>query len=157
MKQETMTKPMFLMSIRPKFAYQIFTGRKKFELRRWIGIEIPSNSIIIVYVSGNVRAIMGEFTVGKVIMGPPMFIWNEVRRYPDSGIDEDDKPYIIGAKKAMALEVLNPKLYVRSITLDELRTIIPGFNPPLSYRRLYENEPLFKLVLKYIRKASKLN
>jgi len=146
--------PMFLMSIRPKFAYQIFTGKKKFELRRWIGVPIPSGSTIIVYVSGNVRAIMGEFTVGKVIFGSPIYIWREVMKYPSPGIDEDDKPYISGAKKALAIEVLNPRLYARSISLEELRSIIPGFNPPLSYRRLYENEPLVRLILSYIREYS---
>ena len=65
----------YLMSIKPKFAFEIFSGKKKYELRRWIGVPVSSGSIIVVYVSGSVRAIMGEFKVGRVIEGDAKYLW----------------------------------------------------------------------------------
>jgi len=138
----------YLMSIKPKFAYQIFTGKKKFELRRYVGVDIKEGSKIILYVSGNVRAIMGEFTVGRVIKGSALYVWNKALEYGDVGLDEDDWPYIKGSKIALAIEVREPKVYRRSLILSEIRKIIPNFMPPLSYRVLYMNEPLHMIIEK---------
>ncbi len=155
MSKDEKLRRAYLISIRPKFAYQIFARQKKFELRRWIGIPIEPGSTIVVYVSGNVKAIVGEFKVGKVIVGPPRKVWDEVMKYPKPGIDEDDWPYIAGSKKAMAIEVLDPIIFVRPVKLEELRNIIPGFMPPLSYRVLYEGEPLSRMLIDYLRRQTK--
>ncbi len=144
---------LYLMSIRPKYAYQIFAGRKKFELRRWIGIPIVEGAIIVVYVSGSVKALMGEFRAGRIIMGSPQRVWNEIMRYEKHGIERDAWPYIAGAKKAMAIEVLEPRLYPRPVKLDELRQIFPGFSPPLSFRILRVEEPLYRLLVKPLRES----
>lgn len=136
------------MSIKPKFAYQIFTGKKRFELRRYIGVDIEEGSKVILYVSGNVRAIMGEFTVGQVIKGSSLYVWNRALKYRDAGLDEDDWPYIRGSKIALAIEVREPKMYRRPISLSEIRKIIPNFMPPLSYRVLHVNEPLHMVIEK---------
>ncbi len=138
----------YLMSIKPKFAYQIFTGKKKYELRRHVGIDIEEGAKIVLYVSGNVRAIMGEFTAGKIIKGSALYVWNKAMEQGDVGLDEDDWPYIKGSKTALAIEVRNPRIYKRPISLNEIRRIIPNFMPPLSYRILYENEPLHMIVEK---------
>ena len=145
-----MDKRMYLMSIRPKFAYQIFTGEKKFELRRAMNINIEPGSKIILYVSGKVKAILGEFTAGRIIEGSAEAVWRTIRQYGNVGIDADDWPYIKGARKALAIEVLNPVMYDRPIRLDEIRRIIPGFMPPISFRRLYPGEPLVKLLIEKV-------
>lgn len=143
---------MYLMSIRPKYAYKIFAGIKKYELRRWIGIRIDPGSLIVVYASGNVRALIGEFKAGRVIYGSPSRVWNYVRLTQSSGVDIEDRGYIMGSKTALAIEVLSPKLYKYSVKLDELRRIIPGFNPPLSFRELSETEPLYRLIIRKLRR-----
>ncbi len=143
---------MYLMSIRPKYAYRIFAGTKKYELRRWIGIRLEPGSLIVVYASGNVRALIGEFKAGKIIYGSPSKVWNYVSSQSNTGIYPEDKAYIMGSKTALAIEVLEPRLYKVSIKLDELRKIIPGFNPPLSFRELSREEPLYKLVIKKLRR-----
>ena len=143
---------LYLMSIRPQFAFQIFRGVKRFELRRWIGVPIEEGSIVVVYVSGNVRAIMGEFKVGKVISGRPEDVWREVIRYPSPGVDHDDWPYIRGANRALALEVVDAILYPRKVTLEELRRVIPGWMPPLSYKLLREGDPVYELIIKPLRR-----
>ena len=145
-------KRMYLMSIRPKYAYKIFAGIKKYELRRWIGIRLDPGSLIVVYASGNVRALIGEFRAGKIVYGSPTKVWNYVRSVPSSGVDMEDRSYIVGSKTALAIEVLSPKLYKHPVKLDELRRIIPGFNPPLSFRELSETEPLYRLIIRKLRR-----
>lgn len=142
---------MYLMSIKPKFAYRIFSGIKKFELRRWFGLRLEPYSLVFVYASGRIQALIGEFRAGRVYYGPPSRIIDIIDSIPSSGIYREDKSYIIGSEKALAIEVLNPKLYKVSIKLDELRLIIPGFKPPLSFRELSPYEPLYRLVIKKLR------
>ncbi len=149
-----MSAPMYLMSIRPKFAKQIFEGSKKFELRKHVGVNIRPGSTVVLYVSGNVQKIQGEFKVKRVIVGSPSYVWNEVMKHPSPGVDSDDKPYIEGAKKAMALEVTDVKVYGVQVSLEDIRRIIPGFMPPMSYRVLYDNEPLKVLIIDKVRKTS---
>ncbi len=142
---------MYLMSIKPKYAYRIFTGIKKFELRKWFGLVPLEDSTIIVYASGSVRAIIGEFRVGRVYMGSPSDVWGFLQAQEKTGIGREDYSYIHGSRKAMAIEVVDPVLYSRPIHLRELRSIIPGFMPPLSFRILYPYEPLYELIIKKAR------
>lgn len=143
-----MGEKMYLMSIRPKFAYQILMGKKKYELRRFTGVDITEKSTIILYVSGNVKALIGEFIAGKIIKGSSQYVWNKATSIGNMGLDEDDWPYIKGSRIALAIEVRNPRIYKRPVTLSELRNIIPNFMPPLSYRILHYNEPLYHIVRK---------
>ncbi len=142
---------MYLMSIKPKFAYEIFSGSKKYELRRWYGIDIEEGSTVVVYASGRVQAIIGEFRVARVVMGEPRRVWREITREHDAGVDDDDWPYISGSKKAMALRVAEPRLYARPVSLQEMRRIIPGWNPPLSFKELRQGDPTLELVIKMAR------
>jgi len=147
-------KPLYLASIRPKYAYRIFTGSKKFELRKWIGLKPVKGSSIIVYASGNVRAIIGEFKVGRVFFSTPSDIWNILMSMENPGVGSEDFQYIRSAKYALALEVVDPVMYVKPVTLEELRRIIPAFNPPLSMREVSVHEPLYELVIKKAREAT---
>ncbi len=145
----------YLMSIRPKYAYRIFTGIKRFELRKWFGIVPARGSIIIVYSSGSVKAIIGEFRVGRVFLGAPSEVWDFLTQQPNTGVGRDDYSYIHGSRKAMAIEVVDPKLYSKPIKLAELRSIIPGFMPPLSFRRIDPFEPLYQVIIRKARLTTK--
>ncbi|ABM80261.1 universally conserved protein [Hyperthermus butylicus DSM 5456] len=146
----------YLISIRPVYAYQIFREKKKFELRRNIAGRIPEGAVMVVYASGNVRAIIGEFTVGRVIEGTAEEVWRKVMQHDDAGVGGDAWHYIKGASKAMALEVRNPVLYPRRVVLEEIRRIIPGWNPPLSYKLLREGEPVYELIVRRLRRLAGL-
>ena len=151
MSEELDLEPLYLMSIRPQYARAIFAGRKKYELRRLVGVPlIEEGSVVVVYSSGKVKAIIGEFRVGRVIVATPERVWAAVSR-PGTGIGEDAWAYVRGAKKAMALEVVDPVLYPRPVTLEEIRRIIPGWMPPFSFRRLREGDPLLELLVRRLR------
>jgi predicted transcriptional regulator len=148
--------PIFLISIRPQYAYQILRGVKRFELRRSVGSPIPKGSVMVVYASGSVRAIVGEFRVVRVIEGTAEQVWREVMKHPSPGVGLDAWPYIRGAERAVALEVGDPVVYPRRVTLEELRRIIPGWMPPLSYKQLREGDPTYELVIKPLRRLAGL-
>lgn len=144
----------YLFSIKPIYAYRIFTGVKKYELRRYVGFEIEHGDEIILYVSGRVKSIMGEFTAGRVIKGAPEEVWKKLSRIPNTGVGEGDYKYIKGSRQAMAIEVLNPLVYPSPVELNTLRRILPDFNPPLSMRMLDENDPLIELIVKRVRRLA---
>ena len=58
----------FLLSIKPKYGYAILDGKKKFELRKCIGKPINTGDLVVMYFSTPVKAIMGYFIAGKVII-----------------------------------------------------------------------------------------
>lgn len=136
-----------LMSIKPVFANEILNGRKKFEVRAKIG-GISSGDKIIIYASSPVRAIIGEFTAGKIIIGSGEEIWNYLISN-NYGITSLDEPYIKPKRRVMAIEVKNPIRYGNPITLNEIRMHIPKFMPPMSYQEL--KGELLKIILKLIK------
>jgi len=141
----------YLISIKPRYAYRIFTGVKKYELRRYLGLKPSTGSLMIVYVSGKVKAVLGEFKAGRVFYGSPEEIWSILRNIGDTGVGLDDFKYIQGSKQALAIEIVEPKLYYKPLKLDELRRIIPGFEPPLSMVRIDEYDPVYELVIRKAR------
>ncbi|MEB3755563.1 MAG: DNA-binding protein [Desulfurococcales archaeon] len=140
----------FLLSIKPKYARAIISGWKKYELRRVRGLRVQKGSLIILYVSGDTRSIIGEFTAGEVIEDTPENIWRTVSG-PRTGISRDAFQYIKGSKRAFAIEVVSPTLYRHPVTLDEIRNIIPGWTPPHSFIKLRQEDPLYRLIIEPLR------
>ncbi len=132
------------MSIKPKFGMDILRGVKKIELRGFVA-DIAPGDLVVLYLSSPVKAICGEFRVGRIVFG-----LEEVKRfvhgYGDAGVGDEDWLYLIGRKKPMAIEVLNPIEYSVKVTLDDLRRLIPDFKPPLSYRIVRPDERLYGLI-----------
>lgn len=144
----------FLFSIRPEYAEAIFAKKKKYELRRGRGQGLEIGATAIVYVSGNVKEIRGEFTIGKIIRGSPEKIWKIVRKREENGITPESWKYIAGSRSAIAIQILNPRLYVRPISLREIRYVIPNWAPPLGYAKLEPGDPVFRLFIKNVRELS---
>lgn len=145
-----MDMEMYLISILPLYAHRILTGKKKMELRRYFGLKPGSGSIFVIYASGSTRAIVGEFKAGEVYVGKP----EEIARIAlsgETGVFKSDLKYIRGSKIAIGIEIKEVKVYKRPVKLEELRRIFPGFQPPLSFRRIDENEPLYVLLLERLR------
>jgi len=144
---------LFLISIRPQYVRPIFSKTKKYELRRLTGQpRILEGSTMIVYASGNLKSVIGEFHAVKVIEAPPEKLWAMVHK-PGTGVTRESWNYIKGARKAIAIEVGDPTPYPRPITLDEIRRILPGWLPPYSYRELHEGDPFYELIVKPVRNS----
>lgn len=146
----------FLMPIKPKFAYRIFTGVKKYDLRKtWESTPIVKRGDrVILYVSGRVKAFMGEYIVGDVLVGSPEYIIRLLSRNPASGVSEEDFEYIRGSPLALAMEIINPLVYVKPIELKCVLRILPDFNPPLKLQKLDEYEPILVMLFDKVRLSS---
>lgn len=137
-----------VIPIKPLFAYRIFTGRKKYDLRKLIGKEvfIKTGDRAILYVTGTIKAFMGEHTVGNVIVGTPEYIIKTLSKNPESGVSEEDFNYIKAAERALAIEVLRPIIYKKPIDMKDVLRIFPDYRPPLGIQKLDDYEPLVVLV-----------
>jgi len=142
-----------LMSIKPKYGLEILRGRKKVELRGFVS-EIASGDVVVLYLSSPVQAIGGEFRAGRIVFGV-----DEIKRFveglEDPGVDEEDWGYLVGRRKPMAIEVLDPVEYEVKVALRTLREEIPNFRPPLSYRLVKPAEPLYGAIERIRRMALK--
>lgn len=143
--------PVVLLSIKPRYAQRILSGVKKFELRTWIGLDLYPGMLVVMYVSGNIKAIAGEFRIGKVYKGKPEYVWGKLLEeggQEKTGVGEEDYLYIARARKAMALEVTEARAYKRPPRLEEIRMVIPGWLPPMSHSILETGDPLWEMVIK---------
>jgi len=142
---------LYLMSIRPQYSRAIFQGRKKYELRKLAGVPVvEEGSVIVVYSTKPEQRIIGEFRAGRVVVGSPERVWALVSG-PGSGLGRDAYAYIRGGRRAMAIEVRDPRLYPRPVTLEEMRRVIPGWQPPFSFRRLSPGDREYELVIRRLR------
>ena len=141
---------MYIMSIRPRYARAVLEGRKRYELRRLSGLKPPEEgSRVVVYASGDSQSIIGEFKVGKLVVGSPEKVWDLVGKEL-YGITPEARKYIEGATRAVAIEVREPKLYSVSVKLDKIRRVIPEWSPPYSYEKLEDGDPLYELIIRHL-------
>ncbi len=144
-----------VIPIRPVFAYRIFMGVKKYDLRKLVReVDIRRGSRVVLYVSGRVKAFMGEYTVGEVIRGPPDYIASVLSNKPNTGVGEEDFKYIAGAKTAVAIEVVNPLVYKTPLELKPILRLFPDYQPPLGVQELDPYEPIVVLVFNKARELS---
>jgi predicted transcriptional regulator len=136
-----------LLSIKPKYAEEILSCYKEYELRR--GVVFRKGCRIVLYASTPLRAIIGEFTAGRVLTGEPDEIVEFIRATGPRGVTEEDISYIAEERcRVSAIEVINPVKYRHAITLGELR--MHGLrNPPRSYLVLRLEHPVHAKILSF--------
>lgn len=144
------------MPIKPKFAYRIFTGVKKYDLRKLFESRpvVKRGDRVVLYVSGRVKAFMGEYTVGEVLVGTPDYVVRFLSRNPAAGLGEEDFEYIKGSPLALAMKVVEPILYRKPVELKTILKILPDFNPPLRLQKIDDYEPVLVMVLNKARDLS---
>jgi predicted transcriptional regulator len=123
-----------LVSIRPKFADQIFSGTKTVELRR-VRPRVAEGDLVIVYASGKTKALVGAFLVGELVAEAPAKVWSRfgsstglTRMEFDEYFSDVDTAYGIGIAQTWQLPT--------PISLSTLRKLRQGFRPPQGYHYL---------------------
>jgi predicted transcriptional regulator len=144
------------MPIKPKFAYRIFTGVKKYDLRKLFESRsvVKRGDRVVLYISGRVKAFMGEYTVGEVVVGSPDYVVKLLSRNPAARLSEEDFEYIKGSPLALAMEVVEPILYRKPVELKTILKILPDFNPPLRLQKIDDYEPVLVMILNKARDLS---
>ena len=125
-----------LMSIKPKYSRLIFSGVKKYELRK-TPIKARGNEVVVVYESTPTKAVVGYFETKKIVKNSPEAIWTTLKS--DIGVSEKEFfEYFYQKRWGYALKIDNPKLFDRKISLQELREVYGHWNPPQNFQYLKE-------------------
>lgn len=122
-----------LISIRTRFVRSILDGTKTYELRKRIP-QSPVGRPLVVYSSGEDRAITAYGTVAGVTSGTPQAIWDRHKR--QLGVSHEEfMAYFDGSAIAYALHLKDVTPSRRHLGLNELRSD-HGLEPPQSWRYL---------------------
>ena len=135
----------YLLSIKPQFAEQIYKGVKKYELRRKVGNLKPYSDIII-YESAPVKAVTGVIKIGNIRVLPSGKVKALVLAGELEGCGKEDLKYVVGKKPILVIEIIEYRKLRRKLGLEELKAIIDGFKPPLSYIRIDDKKKYEKLI-----------
>jgi predicted transcriptional regulator len=128
-----------LLSLRPRFAQAILDGVKTVELRR-TRVSAPPGTLLVLYASSPVMAVVGVATLTDRETDSPEAIWRTFG--PRLGLSRAEfSDYLAGVENATALSVADPRPLSDPLTLAGLRTHSP-FQPPQSYRYVTAADPL---------------
>lgn len=140
-----------ILSIKPQFVEAIFTGRKRFELRRRRP-KIGPGTVVYVYCTAPQQAIVGRFTCRRVHAANPRELW--ARFGPFASVSEEEfLTYFRGVETGCALEVEQVRPWVEPVSLAMLRRAAPHFWPPQFYRRISSRDPLLSSLLGHDRRV----
>jgi predicted transcriptional regulator len=121
-----------LLSIRPRFAQQIFMGSKTVELRRRAP-RLESGDVVLVYETSPTKAIVGWATVKGVETTTPSALWARVK--DEAGVTRSEfDAYFAGAATATAIYLFGASKLKAPVELDAMRKLWPWLRPPQSYR-----------------------
>lgn len=134
-----------LMSIQPKYAERILSGRKKVEIRRtfsrkWLGHKIN------LYASRPNMSLVGEARIAAVTCDEPEAVWE---RYNDSVgcTREEFNKYVATADKVFAIELDEVIPYRDPVSARKMSEILKeNLRPPQSYFALEKNTPWARAV-----------
>lgn len=127
-----MADEILLISIRPEHANKIFGGSKKVELRR-LKPKVRTGDLVLVYVSSPVQALVGAFSVGKVVEAKPQILWDQVKEIACITKGQFDD-YYTGTRTAYGIYIKEVRQLPKPVKLGSLRNIFSSFHPPQSYR-----------------------
>lgn len=118
-----------LISIRPQHVADIFSGRKKFELRKGLPSQVPRR--IFLMRSNGESAVVGHINVSKVFRAAPAELWKSVS---GGGVAKKRfESYFEGYKQGTAFEIASFCEYVDPIPVAKIREIEPGFRVPQNF------------------------
>jgi predicted transcriptional regulator len=116
-----------LLSIKPKYAQQIFDGYKRYEYRRSL-FKKEGVKHILVYASSPIKRIIGEFEILNIIYDDIEKLWEKTKVY--SGISKSAFfTYFSNKDKGYAIEIGRITKYENPIILDKHY----GITPPQSF------------------------
>jgi type I restriction enzyme, S subunit len=124
-----------LFSIRPEYANEIFSGRKRYEFRRTI-FKKTDVSTIYLYANSSIRRIVGRFDVGTIYQESPSNLWRTF--HENAGIARDAFfNYYDGCTLGYAIEIINARAAQPHANPYSL---LGTFTPPQSFCYLTDDQ-----------------
>jgi len=119
-----------LLSIKPEYAREIFSGSKKYEYRRSI-FKTQNVTHIVVYASLPVGKIVGEFEIEDVIYDDVKVLW--MRTKASGGISEEEYfSYFSNKERGYAIQIGRRQRYQHPLSPEDKY----GLTPPQSFAYL---------------------
>lgn len=117
-----------LLSVKPKYADEILSGRKKYEFRRSV-FKKQNIERVYIYSTSPVSKIVAAFEIEQILKGSPEKIWKLCHKY--AGISKNDFfAYFKNSDVAYAIEIGNVDGFLNPI---DPHHIIEDFKPPQSF------------------------
>lgn len=125
-----------LLSVRPRFAYSILDGAKSAEIRRQRPAVHPG-TLVIIYATKPVGAIVGTARISDISYGTPTDMWEQ--HHASTGITRAEwDAYLSGAETTYLLFLHHVQRLEPLLTLEQIRSATT-FQPPQSYRYLTQH------------------
>jgi predicted transcriptional regulator len=125
-----------LLSVRPHYAQAILNGTKTAEVRRQRPAVRPG-TLVIIYATKPVGALVGTARISAVSYGSPASMWEQ--HHESTGISRVEyDAYLDGAETAHLLFLRRIQRLEPLLTLEQIRAATT-FQPPQSYRYLNEH------------------
>lgn len=133
-----------LISLTARHADNIFSGHKQVELRRRT-MRVAPGTTVWIYVKLPVGSIIGQARIRAIHASSPAALW---RRFGSvSGLSRSEFfDYFDGVVEGVALVLEDAKRLRNSLSLDVLRELASGFQPPQFFARLGAQHPFLGAV-----------
>lgn len=123
-----------LISLKPKYAANVFSGTKTVELRRR-RLKVDPGTSIWIYATAPISAIKGYARLERIVTAAPSTIWKTFGTKTGISKNEFDK-YFFNCDVAHALVLGEIKRLKHPILLDCMREMVADFHPPQFFCRL---------------------
>ena len=129
-----------LISLTSRHAENIFSGRKHVELRRRT-MNVTSGTVLWIYVKLPIGSIIGCAKIVNVHTSSPSSLW---RKYGSvSGLSRCEFfDYFKDVTEGVAIELKDAERLENSLSLEKLRELSVGFQPPQFFVRLNAEHPI---------------
>ncbi|WP_300757252.1 transcriptional regulator [Janthinobacterium sp.] len=130
-----------LISLAPRHAKNIFDGIKHIELRRR-PMNVQPGTIVWIYVTLPVGVLMGRAKIAALHTASPSYLWRKFGSV--SGLAKKEfLGYLDGLTQGVVLALEDVKTLREPLSLDALRGLADGFNPPQFFIRIDDEHPFF--------------
>lgn len=133
---------LLLMSIKTKYANQIFAGTKEYEFRRKSIGKKNCHKKIYIYSSQEEKAIVGYIIVDKILSGN----LEKIEALTNSFNNKSMENYFIGCEECYALHISEHHKFIKPIKLEDIKNQYKKFVVPQFYRYIREEEPIYALL-----------
>lgn len=130
-----MTESGIFLSVKPRYARAILSGQKTVELRRTRPLELRRGSLIVLYASSPVKAVLGTAQVESIVTTSPEALWGMVETRASVTREEFDF-YFQGADEAVGIFIESPTVAPDPYALRDIQRDWPTFQPPQAFRYL---------------------
>ena len=136
-----MHKQHILISLEPRHAQNILSGRKSVELRRR-SVKVEPGDIIWIYSKRPCAAIVGWAEVFAVRSASPQSIWR--RHGVQAAVTREEFfDYFNGRSIAYAIELRCVNRLENQLSLETLRATEMNFCPPQFFKKLHQESRFF--------------